>query len=83
MIGVITCKYRVRKVYIDNGSASDVLYYKTFKEWQLEDKQLIPVRTLLIGFAGPPIKPEGMITLMVTVGAPLRCGTVLINFVVV
>ena len=38
VIEVITCNYKVRKVYIDNESAIDVLYYKTFKELQLEDK---------------------------------------------
>ena len=32
VIEVITCNYKVKKVYIDNGSAIDVLYYKTFKE---------------------------------------------------
>ena len=43
VIEVITCNYKVKKVYIDNGSTIDVLYYKTFKELQLEEKQLIPV----------------------------------------
>ena len=45
VIEVITCNFKVKKVYIDNGSAIDVLYYKTFKELQLEDRQLMPVRT--------------------------------------
>ncbi|XP_071918789.1 uncharacterized protein [Coffea arabica] len=80
---VITCKYKVKKVYIDNGSAIDVLYYKTFKELQLEDKQLIRVRTPLIGFASPPVRLEGMITLMVTVGVSPKCQTVPVNFAVV
>ncbi|XP_071933287.1 uncharacterized protein [Coffea arabica] len=83
VIEVITCNYKVKKVYIDNGSAIDVLYYKTFKELQLEDRQLVPVRTPLIGFAGPPVRPEGMITLMVTVGASPKCRTVPVNFAVV
>nr|XP_027102744.1 uncharacterized protein LOC113723988 [Coffea arabica] len=83
VIEVVTCNYKVKKVYIDNGSAIDVLYYKTFKELQLEDRQLIPVRTPLIGFAGPPVRPEGMITLMVTVGVSPRCRTVPVNFTVV
>nr|XP_027067682.1 uncharacterized protein LOC113693326 [Coffea arabica] len=83
VIEVITCNYKVKKVYIDNGSAIDVLYYKTFKELQLEDKQLIPVRTPLIGFAGPPVRPEGMITLMVTVGESPKCRTVPVNFAIV
>ncbi|XP_071920768.1 uncharacterized protein [Coffea arabica] len=83
VVEVIMCNYKVKKVYIDNGSAIDVLYYKTFKELQLEDKQLIPVRTPLIGFAGPPVRPEGMITLMVTVGESPKCRTVPVNFAVV
>ncbi|XP_071913979.1 uncharacterized protein [Coffea arabica] len=83
VIEVITCNYKVKKIYIDNGSAIDVLYYKTFKELQLEDGQLVPVRTPLIGFAGPPVRPEGMITLMVTVGVSPKCRTVPVNFAVV
>ncbi|XP_027157757.1 uncharacterized protein LOC113759384 [Coffea eugenioides] len=83
VIEVITCNYKVKKVYVDNGSAIDVLYYKTFKELQLEDKQLVPVRTPLIGFAGSPVRPEGMITLMVTVGVSPKCRTVPVNFAVV
>ncbi|XP_027181965.1 uncharacterized protein LOC113780356 [Coffea eugenioides] len=83
VIEVITCNFKVRKVYIDNGSAIDVLYYKTFKELQLEDRQLVPVRTPLIGFAGPPVRPEGMITLQVTVGVAPRCRTIPVNFAVV
>ncbi|XP_071906208.1 uncharacterized protein [Coffea arabica] len=83
VIEVITCNYKVKKVYIDNGSAIDVLYYKTFKELQLEDRQLVPVRTPLISFAGPPVRPEGMITLMVTVGVSPKCRTVPVNFAVV
>ena len=43
VIEVIMCNYKVKKVYIDNGSVIDVLYYKTFKELHLEDKQPIPV----------------------------------------
>ncbi|XP_027150455.1 uncharacterized protein LOC113750706 [Coffea eugenioides] len=83
VIEVITCNNKVKKVYIDNGSAIDVLYYKTFKELQLEDKQLIPVRTPLIGFAGPPVRPEGMITLTVTIGESPKCRTIPVNFAVV
>nr|XP_027102165.1 uncharacterized protein LOC113723098 [Coffea arabica] len=83
VIEVITCNYKVKKVYIDNGSAIDVLYYKTFKELQLEDKQLIPVRTPLIGFAGPPVRPEGMITLTITIGESPKCRTISVNFAVV
>ncbi|XP_071912192.1 uncharacterized protein [Coffea arabica] len=51
--------------------------------FKLEDRQLVPVRTPLIGFAGPPVRPEGMITLQVTVGVSPRCRTIPVKFAVV
>nr|XP_027086598.1 uncharacterized protein LOC113708335 [Coffea arabica] len=59
VIDIVTNNYRVKKV---------------FKELGLRDDQLTPVRTPLVGFTGPPISSEGMITLMVTVGQAPKCG---------
>ncbi|XP_071909712.1 uncharacterized protein [Coffea arabica] len=59
------------------------MFYRVFKELGLEDGQLTSVRTPLVGFTGPPINPEGMITLMVTVGQAPKCRTIPANFVVV
>ncbi|XP_071933649.1 uncharacterized protein [Coffea arabica] len=83
VIDVVTNNYRVKKVYVDQGSAVDILFYRVFKEFDLEDGQLIPVRTPLVGFTGSPINPEVMITLMVTVGQTPKCRTIPVNFVVV
>ncbi|XP_027071898.2 uncharacterized protein LOC113754964 [Coffea eugenioides] len=83
VIDVVINNYRVKKVYVDQGSAVDILFYRVFKELGLEDGQLTPVRTPLVGFTGPPINPEGMITLMVTVGQTPKCRTIPVNFVVV
>ncbi|XP_027178202.1 uncharacterized protein LOC113777367 [Coffea eugenioides] len=83
VIDIVTNNYRVRKVYVDQGSAVDIMFYRVFKELGLRDDQLTPVRTPLVGFTGPPISSEGMITLMVTVGQAPRCRTILVDFVVV
>ncbi|XP_027156134.1 uncharacterized protein LOC113756791 [Coffea eugenioides] len=83
VIDVVVNNYRVKKVYVDQGSAVDILFYRVFKELGLEDGQLTPVWTPLVGFTGPPINPEGMITLMVTVGQAPKCRTIPVNFVVV
>ncbi|XP_071932963.1 uncharacterized protein [Coffea arabica] len=83
VIDVVTNNYRVKKVYDDQGNAVDILFYRVFKELGLEDGQLIPVRTPLVGFTGPPINPEGMITLTVMVGQAPKCRTIPVNFVVV
>ncbi|XP_071907805.1 uncharacterized protein [Coffea arabica] len=83
VIDIVTNNYRVKKVYVDQGSAVDIMFYRVFKELGLRDDQLTPVRTPLVGFTGPPISSEGMITLMVTVGQAPKCRTVPVNFVVV
>nr|XP_027099014.1 uncharacterized protein LOC113718297 [Coffea arabica] len=83
VIDIVTNNYRVKKVYVDQGSAVDIMFYRVFKELGLEDGQLTSVRTPLVGFTGPPINPEGMITLMVTVGQAPKCRTIPVNFVVV
>ncbi|XP_071933596.1 uncharacterized protein [Coffea arabica] len=69
VIDVVTNNYRVKKVYVDQRSAVDILFYRVFRELDLEDGQLTPVRTPLVGFTGTPINSEGMITLMVMVVA--------------
>ncbi|XP_071918741.1 uncharacterized protein [Coffea arabica] len=83
VIDVVTNNYRVKKVYVDQRSAVDIMFYRVFKELGLEDGQLTPVRTPLVGFTGPPINPEGMITLRVTVRQVPKCRTIPVNFVVV
>ncbi|XP_071900977.1 uncharacterized protein [Coffea arabica] len=83
VIDVVTNNYRVKKVYVDQGSAVDIMFYRVFKEFGLKDDQLTQVRTPLVGFTGPPINPEGMITLMVTVGQAPKCRTIPVSFVVV
>ncbi|XP_027178148.1 uncharacterized protein LOC113777314 [Coffea eugenioides] len=83
VIEVLTNNYIVKKVYVDPGSSVDVMYYRTFKSLKLTREQLTPVRTPLVGFGGHVVHPEGMVSLMVTVGRHPRCRTVPVNFAVV
>ncbi|XP_071928199.1 uncharacterized protein [Coffea arabica] len=83
VIEVLTNNYVVKKVYIDPGNSVDVLYYRTFESLKLTREQLTPVRTPLVGFGGHVVHPEGMLTLMVTIGRHPRCRTVPVSFAVV
>ncbi|XP_027155690.1 uncharacterized protein LOC113780842 [Coffea eugenioides] len=83
VIEVLTNNYTVKKVYVDPESSVDVLYYRTFESLKLTREQLTPVRTLLVGFGGHVVHPEGMVSLMVTVGRHPRCRTIPVNFAVV
>ncbi|XP_071933541.1 uncharacterized protein [Coffea arabica] len=83
VIEVLTNNYIVKKVYVDPGSSVDVLYYRTFESLKLTREQLTPVRTPLVGFGGHVLHPEGMLTLMVTIGRHPYCRTVPVSFAVV
>ncbi|XP_027181960.1 uncharacterized protein LOC113780352 [Coffea eugenioides] len=83
VIEVLTNNYIVKKVYVDPGSSVDVLYYRTFESLKLTREQLTPVRTPLVGFGGHVVHPEGMMSLMVTIGRHPRCRTIPVNFAVV
>lgn len=50
---------------------------------QLDEKQFTQVWTPLVGFAGPSVNLEGMITQMVTAGKAPKRRTVPANFVVI
>ncbi|XP_071905664.1 uncharacterized protein [Coffea arabica] len=83
VIEVLTNNYIVKTVYVDPGSSVDVLYYRTFESLKLTREQLTPVRTPLVGFGGHVVHPEGMVTLIVTIGRHPRCRTVPVSFAVV
>ncbi|GKD57533.1 reverse transcriptase domain-containing protein [Tanacetum coccineum] len=74
----------VHRMYVDGGSASEILYEHCFSRLRPEiKKQLIPATTPLIGFSGEIIWPIGQIQLLVTIGDEEHSASALMNFVVV
>ncbi|GJZ59435.1 reverse transcriptase domain-containing protein [Tanacetum coccineum] len=74
----------VHRMYVDSGSASEILYEHCFSRLRPEiKKQLIPTTTPLIGFKGEIIWPIGQIQLLVTIGDEEYSVSALMNFVVV
>ncbi|GKC64658.1 reverse transcriptase domain-containing protein [Tanacetum coccineum] len=74
----------VHRMYIDDGSASEILYEHCFSRLRLKiKKQLIPATTPLIGFSGEIICPIGQIQLLVTIGDEEHSASALMNFLVV
>ncbi|XP_027091882.2 uncharacterized protein [Coffea arabica] len=43
VIDIVTNNYWVKNVYVDQGSAVDIMFYRVFKELGLRDDQLTPV----------------------------------------
>ncbi|GJR19150.1 reverse transcriptase domain-containing protein [Tanacetum coccineum] len=74
----------IHRMYVDDGSASEILYEHCFSRLRLEIKnQLVPATTPLIGFSGEIIWMIGKIQLLVTIGDEEHSTSAWMNFVVV
>nr|GEV82273.1 reverse transcriptase domain-containing protein [Tanacetum cinerariifolium] len=74
----------IHHMYVDGGSASEVLYEQYFNRLHLKIKnQMIPATTPLLGFSGEMSCPLGQISLMVTLGDEEHSAVALMNFMIV
>ena len=69
VITLLIADYTIRRVLVDNGSSTDILYYPAFYQMRLGRDQLRPVCLPLIEFGGMKVQPIGTITLPVVVGS--------------
>nr|KYP45835.1 Uncharacterized protein K02A2.6 [Cajanus cajan] len=53
----------VKKTLIDQGSSADILYWNTFKQLGISEKELLPYDDPLVGFAGERVSTRGYIKL--------------------
>ncbi|GKC94832.1 reverse transcriptase domain-containing protein [Tanacetum coccineum] len=74
----------IHRMYVDGGSASEILYEHCFNRLRPEIKnQLVLATTPLIGFSGEIIWPIGQIQLLVRIGDEEHSASAWMNFVVV
>jgi hypothetical protein len=72
----------VRRIFMDTGAASDILFYDAFIRIGLTEEALTPVDTSVYGLGGPDIRPIGMVDLLVTAGTAPKLKTATITFLV-
>ncbi|GAV59684.1 hypothetical protein CFOL_v3_03215, partial [Cephalotus follicularis] len=60
--------FTVKRILIDSGSSTDILYKHAFDQLRILADQLKPVKTPLVGFAGEMVNPLGSIDLTVVAG---------------
>ncbi|KAL0406547.1 UNVERIFIED_CONTAM: Retrovirus-related Pol polyprotein from transposon gypsy [Sesamum latifolium] len=75
--------FEVHKVLIDNGSSTDIIFWDVLKRMNLENSNLSPVRTPLVGFGGSEVSSMGTIDLPVSMGEEPRRRTAMVKFLVV
>ena len=61
--------FNTRRLLVDNGSSTDIIYLSTFQQLKLDPGRLRPFESSLISFNGDRVYPKCIVTLMVTVGS--------------
>ncbi|XP_028082590.1 uncharacterized protein LOC114283911 [Camellia sinensis] len=72
-------RFDVKRVLVDQGSATEILYYDLFRKLGLSEQHLTPAIAPLVGFNSQPEWPLGRIVLPVVVGTK----TLQIEFLVI
>ncbi|GJR16193.1 reverse transcriptase domain-containing protein [Tanacetum coccineum] len=74
----------IHRIYVDGGSASEILYEHCFNRLHPEVKtQMVPATALLIGFSREIIWPMGQILLPVKIGDAEHFTSTWMNFMIV
>ncbi|GAV88087.1 hypothetical protein CFOL_v3_31511, partial [Cephalotus follicularis] len=74
--------FTMKRILIDSGSSTDILYKHAFDQLRIPADQLKPVKTPLVGFAGETIHPLVSINLSVVAGTAPRQTQVEMTFLV-
>ncbi|XP_052192778.1 uncharacterized protein LOC127801573 [Diospyros lotus] len=75
-------EWEMRRILVDPGSSSEILYKRAFLGMGFTLDQLRPVRVPLVGFDGMVIHSEGLIRLPLTVGSGSHKSRVTLDFLV-
>ncbi|RWW61548.1 hypothetical protein BHE74_00031389, partial [Ensete ventricosum] len=67
----------VKRVMIDTGSSTDILYFDAFQKLGLIDKDLVTLTSTLTRFTGDFVSPMGAATIHVTFGGEPRSKTLM------
>ncbi|KAK2999425.1 hypothetical protein RJ639_022725 [Escallonia herrerae] len=83
---VITIKARnfnIKRVLVDNGSFTEVLFYDAFKKMNIPTDRLRKMDTSLYGFSNHQVTVKGIIALSVAIGTPPTQANLMLDFVLV
>ncbi|XP_021990890.1 uncharacterized protein LOC110887618 [Helianthus annuus] len=83
IVSAIIAGHKVRRIYVDSGSATKIMYQQYFQQLAPQTKaKLIQVSMPLVSFSGEVVQPIGQITLPTTVGAGNLVRTVNLTYLV-
>uniref|UniRef100_A0A2N9IJZ2 Uncharacterized protein n=1 Tax=Fagus sylvatica TaxID=28930 RepID=A0A2N9IJZ2_FAGSY len=72
-----------RRVLIDNGSSTDIIYLPAYQQMKIDRERLRPIDIPLVGFTGDKVKPSGVVTLTIEAGTFPKQVRASVEFLVV
>ena len=60
--------FNIKRILVDNGSSTDIIYLPAFQQLKLDPKRLRPFDSSLASFSGDRVYPRSIVTLTVTMG---------------
>ena len=75
--------FNIKRVLVDNGSSTNIMYIMAYQQLRLEPKWLQPFKSLLVSFNGDQIYPKGIISLRVIAGTHPAQITKQVDFLIV
>ncbi|CAI9106771.1 OLC1v1005990C1 [Oldenlandia corymbosa var. corymbosa] len=71
------------QVYVDNGSAVNIIYSNCFKKMNIQNPDWHPTTLQLMGFSGHTIIPSGIVRRPITEGSHPRMVTLTMDFAII
>ena len=75
--------FNTKRVLVDNGSSTNIMYIMAYQQLRLEPKWLQPFKSLLVSFNGDQIYPKGIISLRVIAGTHPAQITKQVDFLII
>jgi hypothetical protein len=75
--------FEVHRIFFDQGSSADIMFWSLFDKMGLGSKDLIPYKGSLIVFTGDMIIPKGYVDLKLCFGKKPSTKTIPARFIVV
>ncbi|XP_062162026.1 uncharacterized protein LOC133869069 [Alnus glutinosa] len=75
--------HRIHRMFIDNGSSADILYWSAFQHMEISPEKVISATCPLVGFAGEQVQPVGSIELPVNAGDYPTTKTIMVKFLLI
>jgi hypothetical protein len=83
MVTLQVANHRIHRMFVDNGSWADILYWSAFQHMAISPEKVIPATCPLVGFAGEQVQPVGSIELPVTAGDYPVTKTIMVKFLLI